>query len=150
MTCRSEFQIRPRDLFHDTILTFSPSQCPGDLRHELSLLARTLGSWVQIPLKAWVSVLCAYSVFVLFCVGSGLAMDLSPIQGDLQTVYRIKNWKSGKGPTKGCRAIIIIIIIIIIILTFTWGRNDKPVAFGPSLAPTEISADTSDYRIFQY
>jgi hypothetical protein len=31
------------------------------LRHELSSFARTLGSWVQIPLKVWKSV-CAYSV----------------------------------------------------------------------------------------
>jgi hypothetical protein len=37
------------------------------LTHELSSLARKLGSWVRIPLKAWMSV-CFYSVFVLFCV----------------------------------------------------------------------------------
>jgi hypothetical protein len=46
-------------------------QWPRRLRHELSSLAPTLGSWVEIPLKAWVSV-CVYSVSVLFCVGSGL------------------------------------------------------------------------------
>jgi hypothetical protein len=44
------------------------SQWPRRLRHEMSSLARTLGSWVWIPLKAWMSV-CTYSV----CVGSGLA-----------------------------------------------------------------------------
>jgi hypothetical protein len=43
------------------------SQWPRGLRHELSSLARTLGSWVRIPLEAWMSV-CVYSVFVLFCV----------------------------------------------------------------------------------
>jgi hypothetical protein len=37
------------------------------LRHELSSLAWTLGSWVRIPLKAWMSVFF-YSVFMLFCV----------------------------------------------------------------------------------
>jgi hypothetical protein len=37
------------------------------LRHELSSFARTLGSWVRIPLDAWMSV-CVYSVFVLFSV----------------------------------------------------------------------------------
>jgi hypothetical protein len=42
---------------------------PRGLRHELSSLARTLGSWVRIPLEAWMSV-CVYSVFVL---GSGIA-----------------------------------------------------------------------------
>jgi hypothetical protein len=35
----------------------------------MSSPAGTLGSWVRIPLKAWMSV-CVYSVFVL---GSGLA-----------------------------------------------------------------------------
>jgi hypothetical protein len=42
-------------------------------RHELSSLARTLGSWVRISLKAWMSV-CVYSVYVVLCAGSGLAM----------------------------------------------------------------------------
>jgi hypothetical protein len=45
----------------------SRSQRPRGLRHELSSLARMLGSWVRIPLKAWMSV-CVYSVFVLSCV----------------------------------------------------------------------------------
>jgi hypothetical protein len=40
------------------------SQWARGLRHELSSLARTLGSWVRIPLEAWMSV-CVYSVFVL-------------------------------------------------------------------------------------
>jgi hypothetical protein len=44
--------------------------------------ARRLGSWVRIPLKAWMSV-CVYSVFVL---GSGLATGLFPTQGVLPTV----------------------------------------------------------------
>jgi hypothetical protein len=43
------------------------SQWPRGLRHELSSLSRTLGSWVRTPLKAWMSV-CVYSVFVLSCV----------------------------------------------------------------------------------
>jgi hypothetical protein len=43
----------------------SRSQLPRGLRHELSSLARTLGSWARIPLKAWMSV-CVYSIFVLF------------------------------------------------------------------------------------
>jgi hypothetical protein len=32
------------------------SWCAAALRHELSSLARTLGSWVRIPLKSWMSV----------------------------------------------------------------------------------------------
>jgi hypothetical protein len=41
------------------------------LSNELSSPARTLGSWIQIPFKAWMSV-CVYSVCVVLCVGSGL------------------------------------------------------------------------------
>jgi hypothetical protein len=50
----------------------SRSQLPRGLRHQLSSLARTLGSWVRISLKALMSV-CVYSVCVVLCVGSGLA-----------------------------------------------------------------------------
>jgi hypothetical protein len=38
------------------------------LRCEMSSLARTLGSWVRIPLKAWMPVLCAFILFVLLCM----------------------------------------------------------------------------------
>jgi hypothetical protein len=48
------------------------SQRPRGIRHELFSLVRTLGSWVQNPLKAWMFV-CVYSVFVLSCVDSGPA-----------------------------------------------------------------------------
>jgi hypothetical protein len=43
-------------------------QWPRGLRHEMSSLARTLGEWVRIPLKARMSI-CVCSGFVL---GSGL------------------------------------------------------------------------------
>jgi hypothetical protein len=36
---------------------------------------------------------CVYSVFVLSCVGSGLATGWSPVQGVLPTVYKIKKLK---------------------------------------------------------
>jgi hypothetical protein len=39
------------------------SQWPRGLRHEMSSPARTLGSWVRIPLKTWMFV-CLCSVFV--------------------------------------------------------------------------------------
>jgi hypothetical protein len=45
--------------------------------HEISSPARTLGSWVPIPFKAWMSVRIS-SVFVLSCVGSGVATGLIP------------------------------------------------------------------------
>jgi hypothetical protein len=68
------------------------SQWPRGLRREPSSPARTLGSWVWIPLKAWMSVY-VYSVSVLFCVSSGLATGWAPVQGVLSTVYRIKKLK---------------------------------------------------------
>jgi hypothetical protein len=43
------------------------SQWPRGLSHELSSLARTLWSCDRIPLKAWMSVLCAF-ILVLCCV----------------------------------------------------------------------------------
>jgi hypothetical protein len=43
------------------------SQWSRGLNHELSSLSRTLGSWVQIPLKAWMSMFVC-SVFMLLCV----------------------------------------------------------------------------------
>jgi hypothetical protein len=45
----------------------------------MSWPAWTLGSWVRIPLEAWMFV-CVYSVLVLTCVGSGLATGWSLVQ----------------------------------------------------------------------
>jgi hypothetical protein len=42
------------------------SQWPRGLRHEPSSPARTMGSWVRIPLDAWTSV-CIYSLCVVLC-----------------------------------------------------------------------------------
>jgi hypothetical protein len=39
------------------------SQWPHGLRHELSSLARKLGSWVRIPHSAWMSV-CAFILYL--------------------------------------------------------------------------------------
>jgi hypothetical protein len=46
--------------FHGTIVNKGRSQWPRGLGHELSSLGRMLGTWVRIPLKAWMSVLCAF------------------------------------------------------------------------------------------
>jgi hypothetical protein len=73
------------------------SEWPRGLRHELSSLARTLGSWVRIPPKVLMSVcFCSVFVFVLSCVGSGLATGWSPIQGVLPTVLGLRNWSETK------------------------------------------------------
>jgi hypothetical protein len=51
------------------------SQQPRDLRHELFSLARTLGSWVRIPLRAWMFgvCMCLLYVCVFLCLGTGIA-----------------------------------------------------------------------------
>jgi hypothetical protein len=50
----------------------SRSQCSRSVRHEVSSLARTLGTWVRIPLKAWMSVFAFSCGCVVLCVDSGL------------------------------------------------------------------------------
>jgi hypothetical protein len=58
--------LNSRDII-DMNVVVGRSQCPSGLWRELSSLSRTLGSWVRIALKAWMSV-SVYSVFVLSCV----------------------------------------------------------------------------------
>jgi hypothetical protein len=69
------------------------SQWPRCLRHEMSPLAQTLGYWVRIPLKAWMSVRVS-SEFVLSCVSSGFAQSWSPVQGVLPTACKIHTSRS--------------------------------------------------------
>jgi hypothetical protein len=82
-------------IYDDTckLLHSNAIRWPPGLRHELSSGARTLGSWVQIPLKPLKS---AFILFVLSCVGSGLATDWSPVWGVLPTVLGLRNWSETK------------------------------------------------------
>jgi hypothetical protein len=64
------------------------SQWPRGLRHEMCSPARTLGSWVRIPLEAWMSV-------------CGLATGLSPAHGVIPNVQRITKPRKRSGPNKG-------------------------------------------------
>jgi hypothetical protein len=85
------FHFRPsavRCFFKHPVIEQGRSQWPRGLRHELCSPARTLGSWVRISFEAWMSVYF-YSVCVVLCVGSGLAMCRTHVQGVLPTVYRI-------------------------------------------------------------
>jgi hypothetical protein len=67
------FRLINTEVFKNTQLPqICRAQWPSGLRHELSSPSCTLGSWVRIPLKAWMSV-CVYSVCVVLCVGSVLA-----------------------------------------------------------------------------
>jgi hypothetical protein len=70
-----------------SIATNCWTQWPRDLRFEISSPPQKLGSWVRIPLKAWMF-FCVYSV----CIGSDLATGWSPVQGVLLTVLRLRNW----------------------------------------------------------
>jgi hypothetical protein len=76
------------------------STWPRELRHELSSLAGTLGSWVRIPPNAWMSV-CLFYVCVVLIVGSGLATGWSPFHRVLPTVYKIKKLKKLPRSNKG-------------------------------------------------
>jgi hypothetical protein len=75
LTLEANIEIIKR--FVDTSYKKSRSQWPLNLRYEMSSRSQTLGSWVRIPLDASMSVRVA-SMFMLSCVGSGLAEGLIP------------------------------------------------------------------------
>jgi hypothetical protein len=70
--CRTSVGISLLPCFHTHTEHWGRSQWPRGLRHELSSPPQTLGSWVRIALKAWMSV-CIYSVCVVMCVSIGFA-----------------------------------------------------------------------------
>jgi hypothetical protein len=50
------------------------------LRHKMPSPAQTLGSWIRIPLEAWMFVSVS-SVFVLSCIGAALRQADPPSKG---------------------------------------------------------------------
>jgi hypothetical protein len=62
--------------YYRELVRRNQSQWPRGLSHEMPSPTWTLGSWIWIPLKAWIS------VFIL-CLGTGsyLATGWSPVQG---------------------------------------------------------------------
>jgi hypothetical protein len=97
--------IVPFDNIGLVTLLLGQSQRPRGLKHELSSLARTLGSWVRIPLKARMF-MCVYSVFVLSCAQVVTLTRADPLpKGSYLLYIGLRNWKSGQGPTKDCTAI---------------------------------------------
>jgi hypothetical protein len=85
-------------------LQYCRSRWPSGLRHVLSSLARKPGSWVRIPRKAWMfgMCMCLFCVWVVLCLGSGLATSWSLVQGVLPSVKWSWNWKNQRpGPTGG-------------------------------------------------
>jgi hypothetical protein len=63
--CRTISHFILENWFHN-LSNLRRTQWPQGLRHELFSLARMLESWVRIPLKAWMSVLCAF-ILCLCC-----------------------------------------------------------------------------------
>jgi hypothetical protein len=85
-----QFNITESTYIYVLLFYICRSQWQCGLRHELSSLARMLGSWVRIPLDAWMSV----CVFIL-CVGSGLATGWFLVQGVLLCIG-LRNWSETK------------------------------------------------------
>jgi hypothetical protein len=69
------------------------SQWQRDLRHEVSSPSETLRVVGTNP--TWGTCLC-FSMFVFSCVGNGLEMDWSPVQGVLLTAYKSKKLRETK------------------------------------------------------
>jgi hypothetical protein len=69
------------------------------------LISETLGSWVRIPLKAWISVY-VYSLFVLSCVQVAALRraDLPSKESYRLCKRRLRNWRRRQGQTRGCKA----------------------------------------------
>jgi hypothetical protein len=93
-------------------LSLCRSQWPRCLRRQLCSLARLMESWIRIPLKIWMPVLCAFILCVVLCVGRGLTTGWSSVQGVLLNMYRIQKLKRRPRPNKGLSSHNIIIIII--------------------------------------
>jgi hypothetical protein len=76
-----------------------PAIEPSGLRHVLSSLARTLGSLVRIPLRAWMFgvCMCLFCICVFLCLGRGLATSWSLVQGVLPYAKIIMKLKRGQG-----------------------------------------------------
>jgi hypothetical protein len=74
--------------------------------HEQSSLARRLGSWVRIPLKARMLGVCMrlFCVSVVLCLSSCLEMGWSLVQGVLPHVKMIMELNKRPGPWMGCKS----------------------------------------------
>jgi hypothetical protein len=62
-----------------------------------------------------ICIVCVYCVFLLSCVlVDALRWTDPPSKQSYWLRIGARNWKSGQGPTKGCRVIIIIILLLMI------------------------------------
>jgi hypothetical protein len=74
------------------------------LRHELSSLARTLGTCVTHLRHGCLVCVRVYSVSVVLCLGRGLATNRSLVQGVLSSVKMITELKKRPGPWMGWKS----------------------------------------------
>jgi hypothetical protein len=97
--------IHPPPKFRSPKCSLCRSQWPRGLKHELSSFARTLGSWIRTPIKAWMS-LCAF-ILRLCC----LVFMQRPCDGLITRArsptdcVQIRELKKRPGLNKGLRAI---------------------------------------------
>jgi hypothetical protein len=92
---------RSFSLFSEPTFTERRQQRPCGQRHKLPYTA--LGKWIWIPLEAWMS-LCSFRVCVVLRVAALRRAD-SPSKESNRLQVGLRNLKSGRSPTKGCRAI---------------------------------------------
>jgi hypothetical protein len=77
--------------------TFSRTRQPSGLKHVLSsLVSGSRGSWVLIPHKTWIFVVCMhlFPAYLDLCLGRGLATTWSLVQGILPSV----KWSNERQP----------------------------------------------------
>jgi hypothetical protein len=92
--------LRPHYKIILTKWTGSRWQWSRGLRHELSSLARTLGSWILIPLKAWMSCELPFCLCCSVCRQRLLRRVNPSSKKSYQLSMRLRNWKRLQCPTK--------------------------------------------------
>jgi hypothetical protein len=101
LVCLNTESTSTTNYFPEERTTEGRSQWPCSLTHELSSPARALGSWVRIPLEAWMSV-CVYRVIVLSCVQvAALRRTDPPSKESYQLCKKIKRLRKRPRPNKG-------------------------------------------------
>jgi hypothetical protein len=77
---------------------------PVAVRSEASTVFARLNAGIvgSNPIKTWMSV-CVYSLCVFLCVRTALRRADPPSMESYRLCIRLRNRKSGQGPTKDCR-----------------------------------------------
>jgi hypothetical protein len=85
------------------VISFRIMGCCALIQEKISKYIWTLGSWVRIPLRAWMFgvFMRLFSICVALCLGSGLTTGWSLVQGVLPSEKWLRNWIRGLGPWMG-------------------------------------------------